>query len=162
MPRRLQTDRWLFLTTLALCLIGAVMVFSASAVIAREQFGNAYTFLIRQLVWLVLGLAGMFRLMNVDYRKLRQPTVIFTGLFVTLLLLVVVFFQGKSHATHRWIRFGPASIQPAEFAKLAVILYLAWFLEMRRRPRSCATTWRSGTGGGEWRPPAWPSSPFRG
>ncbi len=138
MPRRLQTDRWLFLTTLALCLIGAVMVFSASAVIAREQFGSAYTFLIRQLLWLVLGLAGMFWLMNVDYRKLRQPTVIFTGLFVTLALLVVVFFQGKSHATHRWIRFGPASIQPAEFAKLVVMFYLAWFLETRRRPRSFA------------------------
>jgi cell division protein FtsW len=128
----------LFVATLALCLIGAVMVFSASAVIAREQFGNAYTFLIRQLVWLALGLAGMFWLMNVDYRKLRQPSVIFTGLFVALALLVVVFFQGKSHATHRWIRFGPASIQPAEFAKLVVIFYLAWFLEMRRRPRSFA------------------------
>jgi cell division protein FtsW len=136
MPRRLQTDRWLFLATLALCLLGAVMVFSASAVIAREQFGSAYTFLIRQMVWLALGLAGMFWMMNVDYRKLRQPPVIFTGLFVVLVLLVAVFFQDKSHATHRWIRIGPASIQPSEFAKLAVIFYLAWFLEMRRRPRS--------------------------
>ncbi len=136
MPRRLQTDRWLFLATLALCLIGAVMVFSASAVIAREQFGSAYTFLVRQLVWLALGLAGMFWMMNVDYHKLRQPAVIFTALFVVLLLLVVVFFQGKSHATHRWIRMGPASIQPSEFAKLGVIFYLAWFLEMRRRRRS--------------------------
>ncbi len=136
MPRRLQTDRWLFSATLALCLIGAVMVFSASAVIAREQFGNAYTFLIRQLVWLALGLAGMFWMMNVDYRKLRRPTVIFTGLFAVLVLLVVVFFQDKSHATHRWIRIGPASIQPSEFAKLAVIFYLAWFLERRRGPHS--------------------------
>jgi len=136
MPRRLQTDRWLFSVTVALCLIGAVMVFSASAVIAREQFGNAYTFLIRQVAWLALGLAGMFWMMNLDYRKLRQPAVIFTALFAVLVLLVVVFFQDKSHATHRWIRIGPASIQPSEFAKLAVIFYLAWFLEKRRRPRS--------------------------
>ena len=136
MPRRLQTDRWLFSATVALCLVGAVMVFSASAVIAREQFSNAYTFLIRQLVWLALGLAGMFWMMNVDYRKLRQPAVIFTALFAVLVLLVGVFFQDKSHATHRWIHIGPASIQPSEFAKLAVIFYLAWFLEMRRRPRS--------------------------
>jgi cell division protein FtsW len=129
----LQTDRWLFGSTLALCLVGAVMVFSASAVIAREQHGSAYTFIVRQAIWLVLGLAGMFAMMNVDYRKLRQPAVIFTGLFAVFALLVGVFFLDKSHATHRWIRLGPASIQPSEFAKLAVIAYLAWFLEMRRK-----------------------------
>jgi len=135
MPRNLQTDRWLFLATIALCLIGAVMVFSASAVIAREQFSSAYTFIFRQLVWLALGLAGMFWMMNVHYRKLRRPTVVFTALFAVLVLSLGVFFLDKSHATHRWIRLGPASIQPSEFAKLAVILYLSWFLEMRRRSR---------------------------
>jgi len=135
MPRSLETDRWLFLATLALCLIGAVMVFSASAVIAREQNGNAYSFLLRQLVWLAIGLGGMFWLMNLDYHKLRQPSVIFTGLFAVLVLLVGVLFLDKAHATHRWIRVGPASIQPSEFAKLVVILYLAWFLEMRRKSR---------------------------
>src|SRR5579862_9961097 len=76
----------------------------------------------------------MFWAMNTDYRKLRQPRVIFTTLSVTLLLLIAVFFLDKSHATHRWIRLGPASLQPSELAKLAVIFYLAWFLEMRRRP----------------------------
>ena len=133
MPRALQTDRWLFLSTLALCMIGAVMVFSASAVTARETYGSAYTFILRQILWLACGLLGMFLLMNVDYRRLRQPTVIFTGLAVVLVLLVGVFFLDKSHATHRWIRIGPASLQPSELAKLAVIIYLAWFLEMRRR-----------------------------
>ena len=136
MPQRLQTDRWLFLATLILCLLGAVMVFSASAVIAREQFGNAYSFILRQLLWLALGLAGMFWMMNVDYHRLRQPAVIFTGLFVVLVLLLGVFFFDRSHATHRWLRLGPASIQPSELAKLVVIFYLAWFLEMRRRPGS--------------------------
>jgi cell division protein FtsW len=133
MPRARRTDRWLFLSTLALCMIGAVMVFSASAVTARETYGSAYTFILRQILWLACGLLGMFWLMNVDYRRLRQPTVIFTGLAVVLVLLVGVFFLDKSHATHRWIRIGPASLQPSELAKLAVIFYLAWFLEMRRR-----------------------------
>lgn len=136
MPRNLQPDRWLFLSTLGLCLVGAVMVFSASAVMAREQFGSAYTFIFRQVVWLVLGVGAMLWLMNFDYRKLRQPVVIFTSLFVIVLLLVAVFFLDKSHSTHRWIRWGPLGIQPSEFAKLAVILYLGWFLELRRRPGS--------------------------
>ena len=75
MPRSLQHDRRLFGVTLALCLIGAVMVFSASAMTAREWHGNAYYFLLRQLVWIALGIAGMFWLANTDYRKMRQPHV---------------------------------------------------------------------------------------
>ena len=133
MPRIVQPDRWLFGATLALCLVGQVMVFSASAVMAREEFGSAYSFIFKQLIWLGIGLAGMFALMNLDYRELRQPKVIFTALCVILVLLVAVFFLDRSHATHRWIRFGPYfGIQPSEFAKLVVILYLAWFLESRR------------------------------
>ena len=83
MPRSLQPDKKLFGVTLALCLIGAVMVFSASAMTASEQFGAGYIFLLRQLIYVVLGIAGMFYLMNMDYHKLRQPRVVFTGLAVT-------------------------------------------------------------------------------
>jgi cell division protein FtsW len=61
--------------------------------------------------------------------------VIFSGLSLTLLLLVLVFFLDRSHATHRWIRVGPLSLQPSELAKLVVIFYLAWFIEIRRAPR---------------------------
>jgi len=136
MPRSLQPDRQLFIVTLSLCLFGAVMVFSASAVTARDLFGNGYIFLIRQLVFLALGIAGMFLLMNVDYRKLRQPRVIFTGLSLTTVLLIAVFFLDRSHATHRWVRLGPLSLQPSEIAKLVVIFYLAWFLEIRTAPRA--------------------------
>jgi len=135
MPRNLQPDRQLFGVTLAMCLIGAVMVFSASAVTAREEYGNGYVFLIRQLLYIGLGIGGMFWLMNTDYRKLRQPRVIFPGLGLTLILLIAVFFLDRTHATHRWIRVGPLSFQPSELAKLVVIFYLAWFLEIRRAPR---------------------------
>ena len=75
MPRTLQPDRQLLGVTLALCFIGAVMVFSASALTATELYHNGYIFLIRQLFATVIGLAGMFWLMKADYRKLRQPRV---------------------------------------------------------------------------------------
>lgn len=136
MPRILQPDRKLLSVTLALCLLGTVMVFSASAVVTHELGGSGYSFFLRQIVCMILGLAGMFALMNFDYRKLRQPRVIFIGLGVVFVLLILVQFLDRSHATHRWIRIGPASIQPSEFAKLAVILYLAWFLELRKPWRS--------------------------
>jgi cell division protein FtsW len=135
-PRRLENDRWLFGVTLALCLFGAVMILSASAVTAEQQYGRSYIFLVRQAAWLLIGLFGMFVLMRTDYRKLREPAVIYTAVCVVLLLLVGTFFLDKSHATHRWIRFGPVGLQPSELAKLAVILYLAWFLDLRRRNKA--------------------------
>jgi cell division protein FtsW len=135
-PRRLENDRWLFGVTLVLCLFGAVMILSASAVTAEQQYGHSYIFLLRQAAWLLLGLSGMFVLMRTDYRKLREPAVIYPVVCVVLLMLVGTFFLDKSHATHRWIKFGPANIQPSEFAKLAVILYLAWFLDQKRRGKA--------------------------
>ena len=133
MARRSDTDRWLFGVTLMLCLLGAVMIFSASAVTAQQQFGHSYHFVLRQVIWLVVGLLGMFGLMKLDYHKLREPAVVYTVLCLVVIMLVGTFFLDKSHATHRWIKVGPAQIQPSELAKLAVILYLAWFLDLRRR-----------------------------
>jgi cell division protein FtsW len=133
LPRRLENDRWLFGVTIALCLLGAVMVFSASAVTADHQYGRSYIFLVRQAAFLLVGLFGMFALMRTDYRRLREPAVVYAALCVVLLMLVGAFFLDKSHATHRWIKFGPLGIQPSELAKLAVILYLAWFLDLKRR-----------------------------
>jgi cell division protein FtsW len=135
-PRRLETDRWLFFVTLVLCLFGAVMILSASAVTAEQQYGHSYIFLARQAAWLVIGLTGMFVLMRTDYRKLREPAVIHPVICAVLLMLVGTFFLDKSHATHRWIKFGPVNIQPSELAKLAVILYLAWFLDLKRRGKA--------------------------
>jgi cell division protein FtsW len=119
--------------TLALCLLGAVMVFSASAMTAEQHYGRSYIFLLRQAASLAIGLFGMFALMRLDYRRLREPSVVYTAVCLVLLLLVGAFFLDKSHATHRWIKFGPLNLQPSELAKLAVILYLAWFLDLKRR-----------------------------
>ena len=133
MVRRTETDKWLFGVTIALCLLGAVMIFSASAVTAKEQYGQSYYFVLRQAMWLACGLAGMFALMKLDYHKLREPAVVYTAICGVLAMLVLALFMSKSHATHRWIRFGPIGIQPSELAKLGAILYLAWFLDLRRR-----------------------------
>jgi cell division protein FtsW len=134
--RRSENDRWLFGVTLALCLFGAVMILSASAMTAEQQYGHSYIFLVRQAAWLMIGLLGMFVLMRTDYHKLREPAVVYPVLCTVLLMLVGAFFMDKSHATHRWIRFGPVGIQPSELAKLAVILYLAWFLDQKRRVKT--------------------------
>jgi len=131
--KRVSVDRWLFGVTLILVFIGLIMVFSASAVVANQLYGTPYHFVERQLAWAVAGLLAMFVAMNIDYRKYKSPTVVFSFLAVTSALLVAVFFLDRSHNTHRWIRLWGLSFQPSELAKPAIILFLAFFLESRTK-----------------------------
>ena len=139
MAKRVSVDRWLFGATLLLVLLGLVMVFSASAVMAKDRFGSPYTFVLRQLGWACAGVLAMVALMRVDYRRYKHPSVVFTLLGVTMVVLVAVLFLDRSHNTHRWIRFGAFSFQPSELAKPALILFLAYFLETRT---NTVTDWR--------------------
>ncbi len=131
MAKRLHSDRILFLVTVGLVVFGLVMVFSASAVLSAEQYGSAYTFLLRQLAWAAAGVAAMLGIMRVDYHHFRSPAVVFPLLFLTLFLLGAVLLWSGSHNTHRWFRWGLFSFQPSELAKPVLILFLAWFLEKR-------------------------------
>jgi cell division protein FtsW len=109
------------------------MVFSASAVMARERFGSPYAFLSKQLVWAVAGLAAMIVTMRLDYRRYKHPALVFSLMGLTTLLLISVFFLDRSHNTHRWIHAGGFSFQPSELAKPVLILFLAYFLESRAK-----------------------------
>ena len=135
MAKRVSVDKWLFTVTVLLVFVGLVMVFSASAVMGKENphYHSAQYFLLRQLLWACAGLGAMFALMNVDYRRYRAPAVVFASLGVTVLLLLSVFFLDRSHNTHRWFKLGPLSFQPSELAKLALILFLAWILEQKAK-----------------------------
>src|SRR4029079_11242134 len=133
MAKRISVDRWLFVVTLVLVFIGLVMVFSASAVMAKERYHSGYFFLLRQLGWAVGGFIVMLIGMRLDYKKLKQPAVVFSILGMTTLMLISVFFLDRAHNTHRWIHFGGFSFQPSELAKPALILFLAFFLETRTK-----------------------------
>jgi len=131
MAKRVSVDRWLFTVTMLLVFVGLVMVFSASAVMARERFGSPYGFLSKQLVCAVAGLFAMVVAMRVDYRRYKHPALVFSLMGLTTLLLISVFFLDRSHNTHRWIHWGGFSLQPSELAKPVLILFLAYFLEGR-------------------------------
>ena len=131
MAKKLASDATLFAVTVALIGLGLVTVWSASSALAEEAHGNAYHFLSRQTVWAVIGLSAMAAAMTIDYRRLRRPGVVYTVVAVTTLLLIAVLFMRPVNDTHRWLRLGPLSFQPAELAKLAMILFLAYHLERR-------------------------------
>ena len=131
MAKRISVDSWLFIVTLLLVFVGLVMVFSASAVMAKERYGSGYYFLLRQMGWAMAGIVVMIVAMKIDYRRYKHPAVIFSLLGVTTLLLIAVFFLDRAHHTHRWIHWGSFSFQPSELAKPALIFFLAYFLESR-------------------------------
>jgi len=133
MAKRVSVDRWLFTVTMLLVFVGLVMVFSASAVMAKDRYGSPYAFLLRQLLWAVAGLVAMVVTMRVDYRRYKSPAVVFSLMGLTTLLLISVFFLDRSHNTHRWIRWNGFSLQPSELAKPVLILFLAYFLEGRTK-----------------------------
>ncbi|HSU20029.1 MAG TPA: FtsW/RodA/SpoVE family cell cycle protein, partial [Acidobacteriaceae bacterium] len=132
MAKRVGVDKWLFGTVLLLVLFGLVMVFSASAVMAKATTGSPYTFVIKQAAFTVAGLVALFLLMRVDYRKYNNPRLIFPAMGITGVLLLAVFvLHGKVNGAHRWIPLGPATLQPSELAKPIIVLFLAWFLQTR-------------------------------
>ncbi len=132
MARHLQSDRILFSAVVGLVLFGALMVFSASAVMAADRYDNGNYFLLRQLAWAAAGLIAVAVLMQMDYRRLASPMVVFPAVALEFILLVAVLFVNRSHNTHRWFHLGFVSFQPSEFAKIVLALFLAFFLEMRK------------------------------
>ncbi len=133
MAKKLAVDKVLFTTVVLLLSFGLVMVYSASAALARGTGGSSIwsPFLLKQGVAAGLGLVLMIGLMYVDYRHLRKPAVVYTVLGLELALLVVVLFAPELNATRRWFFVAGISVQPSEIAKLALIPFLAYLIEKR-------------------------------
>ena len=132
MARKLQSDRILFGSVVMLVLLGALMVFSASAVLASERHGSSYYFLLRQVVWAVMGLGLMVAVMNLNYHRLCNAFHVFAALAFQLILLVVVLCQNPAHHARRWFHLGPMGFQPSEFSKIVMVIFLAYFLDLRK------------------------------
>ena len=132
MARKLQSDKWLFLATLALICASVVMVYSASALVALERFQQPYLFVTRQLMWAACGVAVLSIVMRIDYRNYRNDRLVWALLAVVGFMLIAVLFRSPINGTRRWFGIGGFGIQPSELAKLAAILFTALVLERRR------------------------------
>ena len=115
-----------------LCIIGLVMVGSASSVISIDTYGTPYAILIREAMWMAIGIVALWLAMRVDYRRLRRfsPAL----LLITFALLFVVLVPGLGvHAmgSSRWVGFGQFRLQPSELMKLALTLFAADFIARR-------------------------------
>jgi len=134
MAKKLAFDRWLFAVVVLLVGIGLVMVYSASAPMARAQGRTLNPFLLRQLAAAVVGFGVMFVVMHVDYRQWRRRSVVAALLALVVTLLVVVLFGPQLNATRRWLFIAGVSIQPSELAKLALVPFVAFLLDRAYHP----------------------------
>lgn len=131
MARTLKSDRLLFVATLLLVGTSILMVYSASSFLAMTKFQNPYYFLFKQLAWATIGLVALGAAMKLDYRFYRQPAFIWFCLIAVFIALVAVLFMPARNGTTRWFGIGSMTVQPSEFAKIALIIFTAALLERR-------------------------------
>jgi cell division protein FtsW len=122
----------LLAVTLLLVSFGIVMVYSASAVFAARSHGSAQYYLLRQSIFAVIGMAGLAVASRLDYRFFRRLTYPMLAGTVGLLSLVIVGFGRSGGGAARWLKVGPVTLQPAELAKVVIILWLAHSLSKKR------------------------------
>lgn len=131
-PVRGKTYPALFLTVLALVLLGLVMILSASSIEAYKRYGSSFPFFYRQAVGVLLGFGVMVLLARMDYRRLRRIARPLLGLCVVLLAAVLVPGVSVTRGgSTRWLDVGPVVFQPSEFAKLALILFSSHVLALK-------------------------------
>ena len=125
-------DISLLMTVLLLVIIGLVILYSTSAYNGRVKFDDSFYYLKKQAFATSLGIAAMVVMAKIDYHIWRQFAVV-AYLIAVVLSLAVLFIGDEYNGSKRWLSFGPFSFQPSEFAKVAVILFLAYLIEKSAR-----------------------------
>jgi cell division protein FtsW len=118
-------DVTLAATLVGLIAFGVVMVYSASAVYASNMFGNGYHFLGRQTIFAAAAFGVLFLFTRIDINLLRSSTYPVLLTAVLLMVAVALGFGRSAGGATRWLAVGPVNVQPAELAKLAMIMWLA-------------------------------------
>ena len=125
-------DIQLLFPVLFLVGIGIVMVYSASSAVALKKFGSDYLFLKKQAVFALVGIIGLVICRHFPYRWYRPLT--YPLLALALLSLTAIQFSDfgfSAGGAARWLRFGPLSFQPSEFARFAMVVFLSYSLEKK-------------------------------
>ncbi|CAI3226169.1 putative lipid II flippase FtsW [Desulfovibrio legallii] len=125
-------DWWLFALMLVILAIGLVMVLSASGIVAEQVNGDKYYFFKRQIFFALAGGAALWGAALMPRQWLYHLQ--YPALFVALLLLLVTLspLTPAINGAKRWIPLGPVSVQPMEFVKIALALYLAYFMSSKQ------------------------------
>ena len=127
-----RIDPWLLMSTLLLAGFGLIMVLSSSGITAERDFADKYFFFKRQLMFAGVGLIAMIACMQMPRKLLYGLTYFWVVGAAVLLALCVTPLGLNINGASRWVRLGPVNIQPLEFAKVALVLYLAYFFARKQ------------------------------
>lgn len=124
-----RIDKPLTISVALMLITGMVMVFSASSMVADSRFGSLTFFLQKQMVWSALSIGLMILFSSIDYRKYKQHGLPTITMAAALVLLIGLYPLGlKINGARRWYDLGLMNFQVSELAKMALILYFAWYL----------------------------------
>ncbi len=121
-----ELDVFLLITVFILAGIGLAMIYSASAVHAFNEYGDSFYFFKKQFAWVCAGFVALFVFQNIDYHIYTKFTKIL--LLISIVLLILLLIPGIGHGSKgsvRWLGFKELSVQPSEFIKVFVVIYLA-------------------------------------
>lgn len=125
-------DFWLIASILGLLAIGIVMVYSAGSVLAFHDYGDSFYFVKRQGLFAVLGLVAMFITMNMNFRILRKyAKLILICCFVMLVIVLIPGIGVVRGGARSWLGISSFGIQPSEFMKLGMVLFLSYWLSQK-------------------------------
>ena len=124
---------WILASAVTLLLLmGMIMVFSASSMIANFEYHNMLFFFQKQIIWGAISLIFMVGFSKMDYKILRRHSLPLLLMLLSIVLLVGLFAFGTySHGARRWYRLGFLRFQPSEFAKISAIIYTAYYLSAK-------------------------------
>lgn len=130
--RGLKADLWdvpvmLLVTTLGLAIFGCIMVLSASSVTMISQGQSPFSQVSSQIMFLVLGVIAMAGITRIPVGVYHKKFVVYAMLATALVMQLAVVVVGvEVNGNRNWLKLGPVQIQPSEFSKLAIIMWLAW------------------------------------
>ncbi len=134
-PKNLTIDYWLLTITSALLIFGLVVLYSASTVESYQNFGNTTHYIVHQLLYGgIIGVIGMLVISNIDYHIWRKllPAILLVSLFL-LILVRVPGLSFSANGASRWLNFGPIVFQPSELVKIAIVFYIAAWVDKKGR-----------------------------
>ncbi len=128
MVKDIKFDKALIIVTALLVLFGLIMVYSSTMILAKEAFGDSFYFLKKQALWLLIGVIFAVIISSLKYPLYLNKKIVYALVIVSITGLILVFFTGKLNNSYRWVRFAGLSLQPSEFAKIGIVLYLSYAL----------------------------------
>ena len=129
-----NTSRALIITTIIMAVFGLIMIYSASFVWAEYKFNNPYKFVMMQGIFFFLGLFIMYILSKVDYHIYYKYANLILIICAVLLILVLIPGIGSvRNGSRSWFGIGSLGIQPSEFAKIGLIIYVSKYLTNNKR-----------------------------